>query len=222
MRFLLLPTLALGIPLQAVEMQVRDIRLEVGTGDILNYEAEYRYTSGSNSLFATQTVRSSDYDGDNPAFISIMYERANLREHGGFIWGLGGEYGWSSEDVVGETFDSYSIGIKGRAGWAFALSEVVHLEITAEGQVGIVSIEDADVTASSQLDRATADGNYSSLGVHLGGYWHIKNGWLVGVSLRGLGVQMNTEANFDRTGGSYQGDISYQFWTVAASGGYRF
>ena len=219
MRPLLLSLLAL--PLCAADLQISDLRLEIGRGEVSNYEATYRYQQGGNSMFATQTLTSNKYDGDAPFAISALYSRGKL-DPVGFVWAAGIEYQGSSEEVDGETFDTALVGAKVRGGIGWTPAPLWRLEATAEGHLGYISADDADVTAGGDLDRAEATGNYSALGLQVGAGYAFKGKWEVGVSLRALWYTATTDADFDATGGSYEADLSWIFLSAAITGGYRF
>lgn len=205
----------------AAELQIRDIRLEIGQGTVSNYDAEFRYRAGPNSLVPSQTVRSTEWTGSDPGMISILYSSAHLAPFG-FLWAAGGEFQSSDEDVDGESFSTIMAGAKVRLGVGWTPAPNWRVEATAEGHLGYISSEDADVTNQGLMDRADATGSYSALGLQVGGGYAFKGHWEVGASLRALGYQASTSADFSATGGSYDADYSWLLWSAAITGGYRF
>lgn len=210
-----------SLPLLAADLQISDVRLEVGRGDLVSYDAEYRYTEGPGSAMSSGTYTSDSYDGEEPVFISALYSRANLAPFG-FVWAAGIEYQNSSDEIDGERFDTDLIGAKARAGLGWTPAPFWRVEATAEGHIGWMRVEDADIGALSSLDRSTADGAYSALGLQIGAGYAFKGKWDVGVSLRAIRYDATTDAEFSATGGSYEADLSWVLLSVAVTGGYRF
>lgn len=211
----------LALPLCAADLQISDLRIEIGRGDVSGYEATYRYREGANSRFATQTLTVDEYEGGDPFAISALYSRGKL-DPAGFVWAAGVEYQGSSEEVDGETFDTALIGAKVRGGIGWTPAPLWRLEATAEAHVGYIQADDADMTAGGNMDRAEATGSYTALGLQIGAGYAIKGKWEVGVSLRALWYAASTDADFDTTGGSYEADLSWVFLSAAITGGYRF
>lgn len=222
MRPLLLSLLSLlSLPLLAADLQVRDIRIEIGRGEVSDFDGEIRYRSGPNSMFASETLTDDEWDGDSPFFLSALYTRGNL-DPVGFVWAVGIEYQGSSTEVVGETFDTDLVGAKGRAGVGWTPAPLWRVEATAEGHLGYVRSEDADVTSSGEIDRSDATGVYSAIGLQIGAGYVFKGKWDVGVSLRAMRYSAQLDADFGVTGGSYEADISWVYLSAAVTGGYRF
>lgn len=219
MRTLILSLLSL--PLFAADLQVRDIRIEAGRGAVSGYDAEYRYTAGPGSQIASGTYKATDYDGDGPITVSAMYVRANLHPVG-FLWAVGVEWQNDTESVGTESFDSNMVGAKGRLGVGWCPVDRLRLEATIELQLGYVSNEDADVDGVGNLDRDTATGSYQAYGVQLSGGYVFAGHWEVGASVRGSYYSAQTSADFSRTGGSYDADFSWSFFSAAATIAYRF
>lgn len=213
--------LLLPFTLCAADLQVSDLRIEIGRGEVSGYEATYRYKQGSDSMFATQTLTVDEYDGDAPFAISALYSRG-LLDPVGFVWAAGVEYQGSSDDIDGESYDTALIGAKVRGGIGWTPAPLWRIEATAEGHLGHMRVDDADMTSNGDLDRATADGAYTALGLQIGAGYAIKGKWELGVSLRALWYSASTEADFDQTGGSYEADITWTYLSAAITGGYRF
>jgi hypothetical protein len=214
--------LLLPLTLCAADLQVRDLRLEVGHGDLADYEAEYRYTAGPASELPSGTYTSDEYDGGSIFSIAALYTRADLAPFG-FLWAAGIEYQTSSDDIDGETFTTDLVGGKVRLGMGWTPAPLWRFEATAEGGLGYMQVDDADVVSGSGvLEKATADGHYAAIGLQIGGGYAIKGKWEVGLSARLMHYEAETEAEFDGIGSSYEADLSWLLWSVAVTGGYRF
>lgn len=216
-----LVALLLPLPMFAADLTVRDVRLEVGPGDVSSFDGEIRYRSGPNSMFATQTVNDDEYGGSSPFCISAMYSRADLAPIG-FLWAAGIEWQTSHDDVGDDTFYTDLIGAKARLGIGWTPAPFWRLEATAEGHLGYMRTEDADVDSGGNLDYADATGAYSAIGLQLGAGYAIKGRWEVGVSLRAMTYSAQLDADFDRTGGSYEAEYDWVMLSAAVVGGYRF
>lgn len=213
--------LLLPLTLTAADLKISDLRIEVGAGEVSNYEAEYRYKSGPLSMSPSGTYKSTDYDGSAPLAISALYSQGSLSPFG-FVWAAGVEYQASDEEIAGESFGTDMIGAKVRAGIGWTPAESWRLEATAEGHLGYIRAEDADITDGSDLDRSEADGSYSAIGLQLGVGYVLKERWEIGASFRVLAYRADTEADFDVTGGSYEATVEWLLWSASLSAGYRF
>lgn len=216
-----LALLLLPLPLLAADLQVNDLRIEIGKGEVQNFDGTIHYKEGANSAFATQTITDDEWDGGSPLALSALYSRGKL-DPAGFVWAIGVEYQTSESTAAGETFKTDLLGAKARAGIGFSPADGWRIEATAEGQLGIVSGEDADLTASDTIDRADTEGTFQAIGLQVGAGYAIKGKWEIGASFRVLGYSAQVEADFDQTGGSYDADYSWVFWSAAVTGGVRF
>lgn len=206
----------------AADMEVRDLRLGVGSGQVSGYDQTFTYTSGANSKFASGETKLHRYDGDDPGLIFVSFTKGSLGEHGGFLWSVGAEGQSSEESVSGESFTSTAIAATLRLGYGYAFNERFHIELMPEAALGYLSVEDADVTAANAIDRSTAEGSVVSGGLSVAGFCRIGRGFLLGATLRAAAVSFKTEADFDRTGGHYDSEGSYVFLSAAVTGGWRF
>jgi hypothetical protein len=221
-RALLLPLLALVPAAPGAELQVGDLRLELGLGTVAGYELEYDYTPAGNSQRPAGTYTVNDYRGGTPVVTSVLYTRGLLHQRGGLLWAAGIEATHGSGEAMGESLTTATIGLKARCGYGLPLGERAHLELMPELQLGYLQADDVDVAANGDVGRGRATGHYSAIGLHLGGDLLLGEGWVLGASLRGLAVSGNTSADFDLTGASYDSEYSYVLWSFAVSGGWRF
>lgn len=220
MRPLLLSLLSL--PLVCADLAVRDLRIEIGHGDLAEYDAEYRYRAGAGSALPSGTYKSDDYDGGGVFSASALFSRADLSPVG-FLWAVGVEYQNASDDLDGMTLDTDLIGAKVRLGVGWTPAPLWRMEATAEGHLGHISVDDADFdTGTSEWNRDTATGSYTAIGLQIGAGYAIKGRWEIGASARLMSYAASTEADFDQVGSSYEADLSWLLWSVAVTGGYRF
>jgi hypothetical protein len=219
---LLLPLLALAPAVRGAELQISDLRLELGLGAVCCYEREYDYSPAGNSQRAAGSYTTTDWRGGTPLVTSLLYTRGAPAEFGGFLWAAGIEASHGSDDALGQTLTTATIGLKARAGWGLPLGERAHVEVMPELQLGYLSQDDVDVTAGGQVVRDQATGHYTAIGLHLGGYLLLERSFVLGASLRVLAVSGNTSADFAGTGASYESDYSYNLLSFALSGGWRF
>lgn len=210
-----------SLPLLAADLQISDVRLEVGRGEVSGYEAEYRYTAGGGSVVPSGTYTQDEYEGDAPFSVSALYTRG-LLDPWGFVWAAGVEYQGASDEFDGETYDTDMVGFKARGGIGWTPAPLWRIEATAEAHAGYIRAEDADLPSSGIPDRSTADGTYSAVGLQIGAGYAFKGKWEVGVSLRAMWYTATTEAEFDVTGGSYEADIKWALLSFAVTAGYRF
>jgi hypothetical protein len=202
-------------------LHVNDLRLEVGVGSVMNYDAEYRYTAGANSLSSSGTYKFHNYTGNSPMLVSIMYEGGQLDPFG-FIWGLGAESSFSKSSAVGETFKTMLLGVKSRGGFGFSPAENWRLEATAEIHLGIVDGQDADIAQNGFIDRAEVSGSYHAFGGQISIGYLLSDHVEIGLSGGLLRYSAETHATFDYTGGSYTSDESFRLSSIAATIGHRF
>lgn len=216
-------TLLLLLPftLAAADLQISDVRIEIGSGEVSSFDGEIRYQSGANSMFASQTITSDEWDSDAPFCVAALYSRGHL-DPWGFVWAAGVEHQSSTEEIDEESFDTDMVGAKVRAGIGWTPAPFWRIEATAEGHLGYMTNEDADIDAQGNWDRADATGAYQAIGLQIGAGYAIKGKWDVGVSLRAMTYTAQLDADFDVTGGSYEADYSWVFLSAAVTGGYRF
>jgi hypothetical protein len=211
----------LSLPLLAADLQVKDLRLEVGRGSVSSYDAEYDYDAGPDSALPSGTYTADEYEGTAPVAVSLLWSRGNLKPWG-FIWAAGGEWQHSEDDALGLTFDTDVFMAKGRAGVGWCPGERWRLEATAELAVGYIRVEDADVDTNGDVWREDATGSYTHIGAQVGAAWITNKGVEFGVSFRALACAAYTEAEFDQTGGGYEADVTWVLLTGALTVGYRF
>lgn len=187
----------------------REFRLGFGLMDVTSYEAEYDYRAGANSFFATQTLKSNDYTGDNPKQLEFTYLHAQpINDRADWVLAFGGYYEWSSDEIDGETYDQTELGGVLKFGARLG-KDRLSVEALPLLRLGSLKYDDADVTAGGQDDEAEAAGSDVALGLEVGLRFladeHIAIGLSTGIERRWA----DTETKFGVTGGRVEAEFNY-------------
>lgn len=143
---------AAALPAAERVMEVRDLRLSIGTTPGL--DTVEQQVSGSGTVQATGS-------SDDGMTVSLGYHHSNIYRGGGYFWSIGGQL--IELEVTGADFTFY--GVTTQMGYAYAFTPQAHLEV---GPFVTVGYSNAEFSAASGDTSAAI---FAAYGLRVGGFY---------------------------------------------------
>lgn len=210
-----------GAAFGAEPLRIADLRFSVAGGKLGGYDANYTYTAGANSFFGSGFDSSTETPGNLHAY-RLGYTGGTIDEKGGALFGISIQRLSVSQDSSIGTFDAIATGLQFKLAYGARLGENAHFEIGPFAGVGLVKVDDVDLTASRQLDYETCDGTYVQFGVELGAYVALEKRFVLGLFASIDSTFAKWDTTFAKTGGKISADADWMTLLVGAAVGIRF
>lgn len=202
-------------------LRISDLRLSVAAGKLNDYQADYSYTSGYDSYF--NSGRASSNEGPQSLrVIRLNYTSGAIKDKGGLLFGIGFQHLSASDTVAGEAYDATANGLQGKIAYGMRLGDSAHFELGPFIGAGLIEVEDADLTSSLQVDRATGSGTYMQLGMEAGVYVALMQRLVLGVFVSADYTYAKWDTRFSKTGGRYSATADWSTLLGGVSMGFRF